>query len=638
MSKLSNAKSKVLGYISSIRTLLDNFPELKLTDSLLNLLNSNTPFGFLMNLLAIVGLSPRDILNWCSRTLCGQEVLMIKGKFKENAANTINKAGEAIDGKVTQGFLDILEEAIKVLLLTNVKDMFTCSLNPLIPNDVLRYPRTDNNNSETVLKGTKGIEISLPTIDMFNVLYHAPNSKYGKTLYFDNEYSGNDMWKSTDFNAFLWFIINKGSNVRPDDLKNIWDNRVRRRKELINNEIFSNNFFNINAGNGSFIKNEKQEFDVYTKNQSKENKKDKDSVIKHQYLIFHYNERSYSHPVPDTITVWLNADRYRRNISYGSEGRTFDINKTVFEFNYDYIYSLKLFDSKTLVANIINSLLGILNSSAALAINGKYSLEQNVIAGKVGEIVKKLMNGEDEVINDCFFSFSNEEYETLLRQAELKYSENYEFGEVSGKITDIDIDSIVNDLSSLNKASTLEEEQTIINNIFETVASATSAENGMVSINDKFTFSANILFDLIQMTVTEIVMQVLSPKVMLLYAINSYFMGDAADGDFTKINVENFIKGFSNLITSMAKQVFDLIMQELLKYLMEEVQELLVLLSEKLILERIQYYKEILRRLLALIDMFANALKGGPKADTYIDNVNYADIIPQQIKPKEEKC
>ena len=196
----------------------------------------------------------------------------------------------------------------------------------------------------------------------------------------------------------------------------------------------------------------------------------------------------------------------------------------------------------------------------------------------------------------------------------------------------------------MNDAATLEEEQTIISNLFMSVADTIAAQNGQVSMSDKLTFSSNIIFDLIQMTVTEIVMQVLSPKVMLLYALNSYFMGDSADGDFKNINIENFLKGFANLISSMVKQVFELIMEELVKWLMEQLMELITLIIEKLLLERIYYYIEILKRLLAFISMWADFIASffgrgkSINSDTFIDNVNYADIIPKQIKPKDNTC
>jgi hypothetical protein len=195
-----------------------------------------------------------------------------------------------------------------------------------------------------------------------------------------------------------------------------------------------------------------------------------------------------------------------------------------------------------------------------------------------------------------------------------------------------DVDNITKDLNSIGNAATLNEQETIIKNIFTNV-SATAATNGEVYMSDKFTLGGNIIFDLIKESITQIVLQVLSPKVMMLYAVNSYFMGDAADGDFSKINVKELLKGLNNLIVSIAKQVLEMLLKELLSYLLNELKELLNALLRKIILERIEYYLEILQGILNLIKMFYNAFTKGKKADSVIDNVNYADIVPPENNP-----
>ncbi len=638
MSKVRDSKAKVLGYISAIRTMLDNYPQPKISNSMESLLNSNTPFGFLIELLKICGVSEKDLLNWVSKILCGQEVIQtwVDKEKKKNGDNITKKSK---NNKVAQGFLDGIEEVIRVLLLTNVKNMFTCSLNPFIPNEVLKSPNGIVSNDKITFNGS-GIKIPLSTIDMFNTLYHAPTSGFGSTLYFDTDYGSNEIWKSTDFNAFLWYVINRGTNVEPESYKLIWDNRVRKRKQLSSDDNLKKNFFNLKNGDGSFISNEKEinytNIEYPNKSTSKkEDKKNKNKIEKKQYIIVEYNERDNTTiSVPDVLTVYLNADRY---VKYIDKNENFYLKKTVFEFNFDYIYSLKLFDSKVIVANVINSLLGIVNSATASVLNGKYSLQQRIISGKVGEIVKELINGEDTVINDCFFSFSNDEYETLLNETELKQFNQYQFGNISGEINSEDSKEIINAINNIGNAGTLEEVQTNIANVFENVASVTAAQNQNVEVTDKFTFGNNILFELIKESVVQIVMQVLSPKVVMLFAINSYFMGDITDGDFSKINIQNFLKGLTNLIVSITKQVFDLLIKELIQFLMSEIRPLLILMAEKLLLERVRFYINLLKRLYALLMMFISVFKSN-KPISIIDNVNYADIVPMQNEPPKNSC
>lgn len=626
-SKLKNEKKTTLGFIASIRTLLDNYPELKNDENITNLLNIKSPLIFLLGLAEIIGLSKEDLLNWISKILCGNEVII--SDENEMTTTTINNTTRENEN-TTNGILDVIEYAVKAILLTNIKNLFTCSINPLIPYDVLKYP-----NGNALNNGGKGIKIPISTIDMFNVLQHAPNSDYGKCLYFDNKMPSNTFWQSTDFNCFMWYVINKGINTNEENLKHVWDNRVKYRKKFNENNIFKNNFFNEFKGNGtlintvsnsdnvnSFICNEKQNNSFIYKIKKKNGK----YIEKKSYVILEYNETDATIAVPNTLTLYLNADRYLVNI--GSNSKPIYQPKTVFEFNYDYIFSLKLFDSKVIIANVVNSLLGIANSAAASMLNFSYTLQQEAIAGKIGQIVKEVMEAEDTVINDDFFSFSNSDYEALLNDTDIKYSENYQFGNVYGTMGQNDVDNITKELNNIGNVTTLNEQEAIIKNIFTNI-SATAATNSDVMFSDKFTLGKNIFFDLIKESVTQIVLQVLSPKVMVLYAINSYFMGDAADGDFSKINVKNLLKGLSNLIISIVKQVLNMLLKELLSYLLNELKELLNALLRKILLERIEYYLNMLQRMIFLIKTFYK----NSKTDSIIDNVNYADIVPPENNP-----
>ena len=643
---LNSTKQEIFGFIAAMRTLLDNYPELQRNDQLLSLLNAKSPLAFLLGMAELIGLSKEDLLNWVSKILCGAEAIISNAS---EAATSVIQGGTKRNEKaqkVDQGILDAIEIAVKSILLVNVKNLFTCSLNPLIPYDVLKYPTPHTgSDSDLVIKyGGQGIKLSIPTIDMFNVLQHAPNSDYGSTLYFDNKMPSNSFWQSTDFNCFMWYVINKGTTLNNEGLKHTWDNRVKYRKELTGeniNNTFNKNFFNEFKGNGTLISKNKDQsnelnWDSYTSNEKEKDKGDFKRKIKNgqyvekkSYLILEYNENDPTLSVPNTLTVYLNADRYTYNVGRNNLLR---FPKTVFEFNYDYIFSLKLFDSKVIVANIINSILGIANSATASLLNVSYTLQQEAIAGKVGQIVKEVMEAEDTVINDDFFSFSNDQYETLLDETDIKYSENYQFGEVYGSLSQSDIDGITKEINNIGNAATLNEQETIIKNLFTNVA-ATAATNGEVTVSDKFALGQNIIFDLIKESITQIVLQVLSPKVMILYAINSYFMGDAADGDFSKINVKELLIGLNNLIVSIAKQVLEMLLKELLSWLLGLLKDLLNALLRKLLLERIEYYLEILQGILNLIKMFFNAFRGGKKAESIIDNVNYADIVPPENNP-----
>lgn len=642
---------EVFGFIAALRTMLDNYPELQRNETLMRILESNSPLEFLLAICELCGFSLQDLLGWLSRLLSGFEAKINEGidYLEDEAKNSNSKMEDKV------GLLDVIEEGIKYLLLANVKNMFTCSINPMIPKDVLKYPV---DNPDDGLISSKGIVIPLSTIDMFNALDKHPGNKEGKNYYFDNNMVSKDFWKSSDFNVFLWYIINKGTNINNEGLKKIWDNRIKYRrtkftKEGESKDIFRTNFFNTFKGNNTYISaNEIEELKKYEKNTKKETKKaakeegtynrkeQRAKYLKKQYILVDYNEISPTVTTPNTITIWLNADRYRHKVNL-SDNLSMYYNSTIFEFNYDYIMSLKLFDSKTIVAHVINSLFDFTRKSVSSVFNSKYSFEEEVIAGMVGKIVTKVMEDGDTKINDCFFTFSNDEYDKLLTETENRKKDGHQFGELIGNFSEEEINEINNSINNISSASSIVEQQDIIKNLFNGVSEATSAKNGEVLSTDKFIFGGNIVLDLIKQSVTQIVLQVLSPKVMLLYALNSYFMGDVSDGDFSKINVEGLLKGLQNLIIDMVKLVLELIVKELLRELLLKIKDLLNAAYKKIIKERLDYYIEIIKGLISLIEMFYNSFAGGDNPNSVIDNVNYADIVKPLNGPTDtidKKC
>lgn len=671
MSKVSDAKKKVSGYLSAIRTMLNNYPQPQIPDEMDKLLGANTPFAFLMELLRVCGVSTDKLMGWVSKILCGENVIKNPLGDKGNLGNIGSQSdqwGKNREGKGQNaggngyGVLDAFEEVAKALLLMNIQNMFTCSLNPFIPDKVMKDP---TGNIKDFMDG-EGIRIPLQAIDMYNVLSQSPISNNVKTgtgkkrtrdtlgsmLYFDNDYTPNEMWKSTDLNAFLWYTINRGTNSKDGERKQIWDNRCRRWRSLKNarrandkfkeirtNTNLAKNFFNPDFGEKSFIsrtgdnteyggypnrppRNVKDENGNTQSRPFNDNRKDQSKIKKLQYFIVNYTEgggsRTNEHAGNgDYITIWLNADRY---IIQSDGNNNLKYNKTVFEFNYDFIQHIRLFDTQVIVGNVLNSLLGLTNSALAGVLGGNFSLTQQLIAGQIGKIVKDVINN-DTLISDCSFNFSNEDYDKLLNETkEMVYKEE-------------DIDKITTAVTDINNSATLEEAQTKITNALSVVSEFESGKSDEGIVNISFGEDYNIIIKIIEECIIQIVMQMLGPKVMLVFAVNSYFMGDPLKFE----DPAKFLIGLHNLITSMVKQLYDIIMKELIRFLMDEIRPLINLMIEKLLLERIRFYIELLKKLISLTEMFYNAFNTN-KPKSVIDNVNYADIVPKQNEPETQTC
>ena len=623
MSKLQDSKSNALGSIAAMQTLLERYPTLTTTDSMLTNFSVNTSVGFLLDILSILGISHTDLIKWISKILTGN--------------------GE------DDGLLAVIEHAVKAILLANIKDMWTCSINPLLPDSLMKYSnpvfpdgiRPDP--CETIpsdLDGYKKIEIDLNQVDMFGILNNCPSDQNGSIFYFDSYdsiynvegeskpfYSPNNLWKSCDFNAYLWYIINKGTLSNATDLQySCWDNRNNYVKEFKENTDLRDEFFNI-SNCMTPESAEKKTIEIIDEETN-------ESVDKKQILLCEFEERpdpSHSEsvlmqPSSNVLRVWLNANRYYKTEKFSGKnptgsGETIEMyfNKTIFEFNYDYIYSLRLFDSKSLVSQIVNSLLGL-----SASVSASFSVQQKIVEAKVAEIIRKVIEADDMSSSDCYYTFTNDEYDTLINDATKKYSGVYSTNVADGSYATVDAQAILDSLRNLKQSDNLVEQQSNITKTLEEIM-VTVAQPASITDECKFSFGLNFIKDFIQQTVTQIVMQVLTPKVAILYLINGAIMGGNVDNIKSW---EDFIKNFQNVLFTIIKQVKDIIVEELYKFVMEQMKPLLELMISRIALETVMYYKELIEQLLLSCVPNISLPKIGT-TNMVIDNVNYADITTE---------
>ena len=115
-----------------------------------------------------------------------------------------------------------LEISTKAILLTNLKHMISCSVDPRIPD---QYRKRHKVADDSDTSQEYGIDINLESIDFLNKLAVNPLSDEGAEMYFGLE-GVTDVYKfarADDFDAFLWFVINKGHFPNSSDFSLIND-------------------------------------------------------------------------------------------------------------------------------------------------------------------------------------------------------------------------------------------------------------------------------------------------------------------------------------------------------------------------------------------------------------------------------
>ena len=571
MSKLSQATDYVKGSIASLQTLLERYPILVTTTDDA----SKTSFSFMLNILETIGVTQEEILQWMSRLLTDSE-----------------------DG--TQGILSTLETAIKNVILLTFRETYTCSVNPILPDDVMKS--LYDTDSESVVVDGNGIEVELQAIDPFGLLNYCPIDPNESIFYFDSygKYNAHTVYKSSDFNAFLWYILNRSNfRVPSERLKCIWDNRnfYYARFAINNDESAKDSFFTKMAVNAPTVKV-------------------KGVGTKRQYFACEYIE-NYSSGRKDAskIKIYLNADRYYKTGILGT-------NKTIFEFNVDYVNSIRMFDAKTFVARVINAVLGFANSSTYTL-----SLERRVAEKRVRAIIQKIIEAEDTMdTSACYYSFTNDEYEKMLSASEIEKKGKYPSGNENNDLITIDTAFTIEQLYKIEDAENLEEREKAVENAFVSTAKALASTD---ETEDKYSFSFEygIIGKFIKELSIELAMQALSPEIVLLYAINERIMGKQ---DGAPMDIISFLKKFENMIVNIVRNISELILKRLYDFLMGLIKPLIVLFLQKLLLEKIMYYRMVLEDLLSLFNL--------RKRETLnIDNVFGADIIPE-LKSPEEGC
>lgn len=602
----SKEQKNILGTIGALQTILERYPNINDVD----IVESDNAGKFIVSLLKQFGVTEEGIMEYFAKLLADKDM------------------GGG-------GFINTLEETVKGIILTSFIDAYTCSVDPTLPDSVMLTPYYEHVPDENFKDG--GIEIAIDEFDPFAVLKQCPTTKAGSVFYFDTDpnkivaedgtitggYTPNTVYSSMDFNAYLWYCINRGmfdANF-VERKKLIWDNRCSYYKKWEKKGCLNGN---LEPGTDKVLF-----LDENCPYCQIKYIKDIDG-IKKEFIICKFEEsgnidsQSISVPInTNKIRVFINRERYYRTGQLNT-------NKTILQFDSDFIYSLKLFDTKTLIAQILNSVIGFAYTAVE-----SLSLESIVFQKKVQEVIRKIIAEDDSDtidINDCFYSFDNDEYDEMMAEAMNNYNGYYYD---NGTSREIDTDSIVNELNNLDKVGTINEQVTTITNVFKNVSE--SFDNPNEDEKDRDNAFWRLINKFIDETVLQIVMNILSPKIMFLFVINEKVMNSKEKLDENDVEgslIKRFFIKFWNLIKKVAKEVKNLILNELYDFLLSQVRLLMANLVKVLNLESIMYYK------LLLEDLYENCTTGfnfgGAKGMLQVEDVRGADIFaPEQTVPNE---
>ena len=649
--------------------------------------------------------------------------------------------------------LPSLEISVKTILLTNLKNMISCSVDPRIPEKYRKQHKTPTNYNTSQ---EYGIDINIESIDFMDKLSINPLGEFGKDWYFGLE-GVDDSYKfarADDMDAFLWFVIHKGKFPNSSKISNIGnlvggihqesgqvtpssgsllntlevsysnsnsssilvgntftytgssevismcidrkyddnDNIVHNTLVPISDDWSSVNWYarradqlgkNLGFGWGVNRKNGNTKYKGKSRNFSKEraicniqyidqassdapltglvNNKFRFTVLpkplvhipnlaqgeppwRFKKLLFDSNG---NYDPNGKYTIYGQADN--DNLSYTAGGTNITIDPksgnvtvdsktelvkhlvecypglTVFEFNYDYIMSIKLFDAKVLAHSLMESVLNVRMGLVA-------SIRHEDGTEAIKQIIKNILETDESDVSDCYYTFDNSKYDSLLRKAEEKRARQERFGDVTHESGIFD--SVSEILSEYDANAELHEQIDVIHKAI-TQASVIVSEG--VEEENKADVEFGFVLDLVEALTTAIVNGILSPKVLMLLEVNQKMMG----GTWEKFTLEDLLRALESTIIAIVKEVRDLILQELLKLLEETLAPLKETVLHLLVREQLEYYSD------AIMDIIRNCPSiwfrfGNTYEDTKLDTVDYADIDVSHTKegeqPSTNKC
>jgi hypothetical protein len=248
---------------------------------------------------------------------------------------------------------------------------------------------------------------------------------------------------------------------------------------------------------------------------------------------------------------------------------------------------------------------------------------------RVSELVKKMMEEQNYASSDCFYTFSNAEYDAMQEKSELMRHNLYPFQNDRYKATDVsDNNELNNILNEIDSNASLEENVDIINRAFNQASAIISKE---ALPEDKYAVEFDFITKAIELVTSIFVESLLSPKLLMVFYVNQKIMG----GDDKKSwNIEYLIDAFLNVIMSLISELIEIILFKLLEYAKDKLKYLFEETAKLLLLEQVEFYYRLLSQ---MIKACSFRLPNNPNLASTLDNVDYADIDPND-NPLPKEC
>ena len=433
-------------------------------------------------------------------------------------------------------------------------------------------------------------------------------------------------------NAFIWYVLNIGNSIPTKYIpynKMMWNNRnVLLRDGTISYTYYENNLDNWYARKSSTTSSSSLDYPdgvfsgstLYEKGmrpilQLEPAKRLVSNDLYTKNLVFHIPSEEYYAP-----------ERKKILLATGNNSHSF--NATMWTFNERYLDSIQIFNPKFLAVRTIENLSELLMGAVYdtnISLNGK------LIRNKLHALLKTMCSKESTIVEDCFFEFSNEELDEVLKNTELERHGLYKNvnGEVIKRNSE-DVEQLKDNLyNSVQKGS------------ISVITNENSVGDRDIEIDDGISFDIDptvtsglmelTLEDLITAFTMPFIEALFTPQIMLFIMINMKTLGlideDKVDELLNGNNPKLFkfiLSKMMTIVNSLVEFIKDFIMQILLNLVLKVLTEWLKKYKWLQAIEATAYWLDLLNSSLKCLRTFKFKLPS--VLNTRPDEVNYADI------------
>ena len=430
----------------------------------------------------------------------------------------------------------------------------------------------------------------------------------------------NTLYKTMDMNAFLWYVLHKGTkNPQIEYNHMMWDSRISAKR----NDIFRKSDEDWNSWYSSKT--------TYTDEFKYENARISDETP--FYPIIQLEPQGMAE---NEFRIHLPSQRYlmpskRRNRLNNIAIPKVAFNSSIYKFNWDYLNNIQILNPKLLLVGLCESLLGFsLTTISSIDIN----FTKKIIESKLSSAIKKVIEANDMEVEDCYMEFSNDEVNIMMEEMLLSRYSATTYGGETSTVRVHNVSNYIDKLDKININAAVAGNTTQIKKLITEVTGNPSTE-GSIDYGLQVSTDGNILKKLLWSIIMPILLSIFTPQVILLLYINFDLMGLLKSEDFLKNDFGMIFNLILNKIFALVKSIIlfikDKIIELLLVFFFEKIVPLLVKYEMLILLERLGYWLEILKSAISCMPTFKFKRN---KTIGSIDDVNYADIINVQETPE----